>query len=122
MSGLPQNMWTCTNILQRMHLGRTDGINQCWDESAGTPVQNSLEELWALLNYLMPDLFASSDDFRTWFGGPALPAAARNPAAPQPARVADELLNEEETLLITNRLHQARMRWASSHSEHVQIM
>lgn len=33
----------------------------------GTPLQNNLHELWALLNYLMPDVFASSDDFDTWF-------------------------------------------------------
>lgn len=33
----------------------------------GTPLQNNLHELWALLNFLMPDLFASSDDFDLWF-------------------------------------------------------
>ncbi len=73
-------------------------------------MQNNLEELWALLNYLMPDLFASSDDFHTWFSGPTPAAARKLPAVQQqPARVADALLNEEETLLVTNRLHQARM-------------
>lgn len=34
--------------------------------SAGTPLQNRMEELWALLNFLMPTLFDSSDDFQTW--------------------------------------------------------
>lgn len=29
----------------------------------GTPLQNNLHELWALLNFLMPELFASSDMF-----------------------------------------------------------
>ncbi|XP_031616380.1 chromatin-remodeling complex ATPase chain Iswi-like [Contarinia nasturtii] len=33
----------------------------------GTPLQNNLHELWALLNYLLPTVFASSDDFDTWF-------------------------------------------------------
>ena len=33
----------------------------------GTPLQNSLHELWALLNFLLPDVFASADDFDTWF-------------------------------------------------------
>lgn len=33
----------------------------------GTPLQNNLHELWALLNYLLPDVFASSHDFDTWF-------------------------------------------------------
>lgn len=29
--------------------------------------QNNLHELWALLNFLLPDVFASADDFDTWF-------------------------------------------------------
>uniref|UniRef100_A0A7S0IUA5 Uncharacterized protein n=1 Tax=Calcidiscus leptoporus TaxID=127549 RepID=A0A7S0IUA5_9EUKA len=33
----------------------------------GTPMQNNLHELWALLNFLMPDVFSSSDDFDSWF-------------------------------------------------------
>ncbi|CAJ0903934.1 5854_t:CDS:10 [Entrophospora sp. SA101] len=33
----------------------------------GTPLQNNLHELWALLNFLLPDLFSSSDDFDSWF-------------------------------------------------------
>jgi SWI/SNF-related matrix-associated actin-dependent regulator of chromatin subfamily A member 5 len=32
----------------------------------GTPLQNSLHELWALLNFLMPDLFESSEEFDAW--------------------------------------------------------
>ncbi|KAI2804812.1 SWI/SNF- matrix-associated actin-dependent regulator of chromatin sub A member 5 [Blomia tropicalis] len=33
----------------------------------GTPLQNNLHELWALLNFLLPDVFNSSDDFDSWF-------------------------------------------------------
>lgn len=33
----------------------------------GTPLQNNLHELWALLNFLMPSMFNSSDDFDSWF-------------------------------------------------------
>ncbi|KAJ1383554.1 SNF2 family N-terminal domain-containing protein, partial [Ochromonadaceae sp. CCMP2298] len=33
----------------------------------GTPLQNNLHELWALLNFLLPDVFASSDQFDDWF-------------------------------------------------------
>ena len=33
----------------------------------GTPLQNNLHELWALLNYLLPDVFSSSEDFDEWF-------------------------------------------------------
>ncbi|XP_045393943.1 probable global transcription activator SNF2L1 isoform X5 [Lemur catta] len=33
----------------------------------GTPLQNNLHELWALLNFLLPDVFNSADDFDSWF-------------------------------------------------------
>lgn len=33
----------------------------------GTPLQNNLHELWALLNYLVPDVFASAEQFDEWF-------------------------------------------------------
>ncbi|CAH1776599.1 unnamed protein product [Owenia fusiformis] len=33
----------------------------------GTPLQNNLHELWSLLNFLLPDVFSSSDDFDSWF-------------------------------------------------------
>ncbi|KAL7579857.1 hypothetical protein ACA910_004869 [Epithemia clementina (nom. ined.)] len=34
---------------------------------SGTPLQNSLHELWALLNFLVPDVFESSEQFDEWF-------------------------------------------------------
>ncbi|XP_023725434.1 chromatin-remodeling complex ATPase chain Iswi [Cryptotermes secundus] len=33
----------------------------------GTPLQNNLHELWSLLNFLLPEVFTSSDDFDAWF-------------------------------------------------------
>jgi len=33
----------------------------------GTPLQNNLHELWALLNFLLPEVFDSSEDFDAWF-------------------------------------------------------
>uniref|UniRef100_K3WB29 Uncharacterized protein n=1 Tax=Globisporangium ultimum (strain ATCC 200006 / CBS 805.95 / DAOM BR144) TaxID=431595 RepID=K3WB29_GLOUD len=33
----------------------------------GTPLQNNLHELWALLNFLLPDVFTDSEDFDSWF-------------------------------------------------------
>uniref|UniRef100_A0A1B0BDV9 Chromatin-remodeling complex ATPase chain Iswi n=1 Tax=Glossina palpalis gambiensis TaxID=67801 RepID=A0A1B0BDV9_9MUSC len=33
----------------------------------GTPLQNNSHELWALLNFLLPDVFNSSEDFDSWF-------------------------------------------------------
>eukprot|EP00927_Polykrikos_kofoidii_P041366 TRINITY_DN35279_c0_g1_i1.p1 TRINITY_DN35279_c0_g1~~TRINITY_DN35279_c0_g1_i1.p1 ORF type:complete len:934 (-),score=154.59 TRINITY_DN35279_c0_g1_i1:302-3004(-) len=36
----------------------------------GTPLQNSVGELWALLHYLLPDIFSVLMDFKTWFTRP----------------------------------------------------
>lgn len=33
----------------------------------GTPLQNNLHELWALLNFLLPDVFSDSQVFDQWF-------------------------------------------------------
>lgn len=33
----------------------------------GTPLQNNLKELWSLLNFLLPEIFDSSDLFDNWF-------------------------------------------------------
>ncbi|KAL2216240.1 putative SNF2 family helicase/ATPase [Thermoascus aurantiacus ATCC 26904] len=33
----------------------------------GTPLQNNLHELWALLNFLLPDVFGDSEAFDRWF-------------------------------------------------------
>ncbi len=63
----------------------------------GTPLQNNLAELWSLLNFLLPKVFSSCDDFEKWFSMPL-------------ARIASDKekcdLSEEEKLLIINRLHQ----------------
>mmetsp|Transcript_11161 Transcript_11161/g.46600 ORF Transcript_11161/g.46600 Transcript_11161/m.46600 type:complete len:413 (+) Transcript_11161:132-1370(+) len=36
----------------------------------GTPLQNNLTELWALLNFLLPSIFSSSVTFQQWFSSP----------------------------------------------------
>ncbi|XP_028759801.1 chromatin structure-remodeling complex protein SYD isoform X2 [Neltuma alba] len=64
----------------------------------GTPLQNNLEELWALLNFLLPNIFNSSEDFSQWFNKPF---QSNGDSSPDEA-----LLSEEENLLIINRLHQ----------------
>jgi DNA helicase INO80 len=33
----------------------------------GTPIQNSMQELWALLHFIMPSLFDSHEEFSDWF-------------------------------------------------------
>jgi ATP-dependent helicase STH1/SNF2 len=63
----------------------------------GTPLQNNLSELWALLNFLLPKIFNSCEDFEKWFNQPfnnKLSSGEKNTD-----------LNEEQQLLIINRLH-----------------
>jgi ATP-dependent helicase STH1/SNF2 len=62
----------------------------------GTPLQNNLAELWSLLNFLLPKIFHSLDDFEKWFNQPLSGITGERQVG----------LNEEETLLIINRLHQ----------------
>jgi hypothetical protein len=33
----------------------------------GTPLQNNINELWNLLNFLMPTVFDTDQDFKSWF-------------------------------------------------------
>lgn len=59
----------------------------------GTPLQNRLPELWALLNFLLPTIFKSCSTFEQWFNAPF-------------AMTGEKVeLNEEETILIIRRLH-----------------
>jgi len=36
----------------------------------GTPLQNKLPELWALLNFLLPSIFKACNTFEQWFNAP----------------------------------------------------
>eukprot|EP00899_Mesostigma_viride_P015626 jgi/Mesvir1/24064/Mv10789-RA.3 len=66
----------------------------------GTPIQNNLDELWTLLNFLLPTVFNSSVAFSEWFNKPFESLAAGGPP-PDGTELGDE-----ENLLIINRLHQ----------------
>ena len=59
----------------------------------GTPLQNKLPELWALLNFLLPSIFKSVSTFEQWFNAPFNLTGEKVE------------LNPEETLLIIRRLH-----------------
>ncbi|KAI8061744.1 SNF2 family N-terminal domain-containing protein [Gongronella butleri] len=61
----------------------------------GTPLQNNLPELWALLNFILPRIFKSVKTFEEWFNTPFSNQGVQD-------RVG---LNEEEQLLIIRRLH-----------------
>lgn len=58
----------------------------------GTPIQNSLHELWSLLNFLLPNIFNSVENFEEWFNAPF-------------ADKGSATLTDEEELLVIRRLH-----------------
>lgn len=58
----------------------------------GTPIQNSLQELWSLLNFLLPNIFNSVENFEEWFNAPFTDKC-------------DVSLTDEEELLVIRRLH-----------------
>lgn len=62
----------------------------------GTPLQNNLPELWSLLNFLLPKVFSSCEDFERWFKMPMKRLGYEQEIE----------LNEEEKLLIVHRFHQ----------------
>merc|ERR1719412_87332 len=73
-------------------------INQFYTTShrillTGTPLQNKLPELWALLNFLLPSIFKACDTFEQWFNAPFAITGEKVE------------LNEEESILIIRRLH-----------------
>lgn len=61
----------------------------------GTPLQNNLPELWALLNFVLPKIFNSVKSFDEWFNTPFANTGSQDKMD----------LSEEETLLIIRRLH-----------------
>jgi len=72
----------------------------------GTPLQNNLAELWSLLNFLLPKIFNSCDEFKKWFDKPL---SKINPVSAKHVKEKDNQifeLSEEEQLLVINRLHQ----------------
>ncbi|WFC98740.1 RSC chromatin remodeling complex ATPase component [Malassezia yamatoensis] len=62
----------------------------------GTPLQNNLPELWALLNFVLPKIFNSIKSFDEWFNTPFVNTGSTENSM---------RLNEEEALLIIKRLH-----------------
>lgn len=56
----------------------------------GTPLQNNLRELWALLNFLVPEQFGDAEQFNAWF---------------KTSEAADKQTREEEQQKAVARLH-----------------
>lgn len=61
----------------------------------GTPLQNNLGELWAMLNFVLPNIFKSAKTFDEWFNTPFANTGGQDKME----------LNEEEQILVIRRLH-----------------
>ncbi|KAH8794042.1 putative chromatin structure-remodeling complex subunit snf21 [Hyaloscypha finlandica] len=61
----------------------------------GTPLQNNLPELWALLNFVLPTIFKSVKSFDEWFNTPFANTGSQDKIE----------LTEEESILVIRRLH-----------------
>lgn len=84
--------------MKNHHCKLTQVLNSHYNTShrlllTGTPLQNKLPELWALLNFLLPSIFKSCSTFEQWFNAPFATTGEKVE------------LNEEETILIIRRLH-----------------
>lgn len=56
---------------------------------SGTPLQNSLPELWSLLHFLLPDVFSSLDQFQSWFDFTGIVKSAGDAGDASARRIAD---------------------------------
>lgn len=61
----------------------------------GTPLQNNLGELWAMLNFVLPNIFKSAKTFDEWFNTPFANTGGQDKME----------LTEEEQILVIRRLH-----------------
>ncbi|KAJ8605217.1 hypothetical protein CTAYLR_000458 [Chrysophaeum taylorii] len=59
----------------------------------GTPLQNSLMELWSLMHFLMPHLFRSRQEFSYWFSNPLSSAVEGR------SRLSDELVKRLHSIM-----------------------
>ncbi|KAJ2794422.1 putative ATPase, partial [Coemansia helicoidea] len=62
----------------------------------GTPLQNSLAELWSLLNFLLPDIFDDLDSFQAWFDFDDLSGRSGQ----------SRVISQETTSSVVTKLHQ----------------
>lgn len=64
----------------------------------GTPLQNNLNELWSLLNFILPDIFQDLDLFQQWFDFDDLPEDGNGNSN----AAADQLNLHAKKRLVTN--------------------
>ncbi|XP_058069040.1 ATP-dependent DNA helicase DDM1 [Magnolia sinica] len=61
----------------------------------GTPLQNNLAELWSLLNFILPDIFSSHEEFESWF----------DLSGKCTSEVEEEELEEKRRVQVISKLH-----------------
>jgi len=66
----------------------------------GTPLQNSLEELWSMLNFLMKEIFNDVRVFKIWFNPKDIDEGMDHEKA--------RILRQEREGKVLNILHQVR--------------
>ena len=62
----------------------------------GTPIQNTLDELWSLLNFCSPNIFDELDVFKSWFGFDNIGKDIS----------VEDIIDEEERNRIVTKLHE----------------
>ncbi|KAH7477204.1 hypothetical protein KRP22_001124 [Phytophthora ramorum] len=70
----------------------------------GTPLQNNLTELWALLNFILPDVFDDLELFESWFS--FTPDAVATSAATNEPIAAQDVLQGEKKVEVIAKLHE----------------
>lgn len=62
LTGTPLQVW-----IERVNSSRHFSYIYIYTNYSPLPMQNNLHELWALLNFLLPDVFSSAAAFDSWF-------------------------------------------------------
>ncbi|KAJ0411774.1 hypothetical protein ATCC90586_006733 [Pythium insidiosum] len=91
--------------LKNMNCKLVRELKSCKSENrlllTGTPLQNNLTELWALLNFILPDVFDDLELFESWFSFSPEDAAASGDSVP-----ADAVIGVEKKAEIISKLHE----------------
>lgn len=67
----------------------------------GTPLQNNLNELWSLLNFILPDIFHDLELFQKWFDFSSLNSLSESVKDDQTRKLIDSKIQES----LVNNLH-----------------
>ncbi|KAK1443171.1 helicase srcap-related [Babesia gibsoni] len=65
----------------------------------GTPLQNSLQELWSLMHFILPEIFSSHSEFKEWFSDPLTESIEREQGT------TTGMIKDSQTSDLVNKLH-----------------